>query len=142
MIKIKMEFATGEQARAELLALLGSNALQSTVVEKTKEEQKAAKEEATATATAEPEPEKAVKVARKAKSTEVEKPAEIKDEPGVEGTVKKEDLQRKAVELGRQGKRELCRAILKKFGAESISTEPGALDPAKYEEVLAEFNTL
>lgn len=58
-------------------------------------------------------------------------------------TVTVDDLKKKAVELGRVGKRELCRAVLQKFDAESISTpDKTPLKPEHYAAVLDEFNKL
>lgn len=58
-------------------------------------------------------------------------------------TVTKEDLQKKAVELGRVGKKELCRAVLQKHGADSISTaDKNPLKVELYATVLDEFNKL
>ncbi len=52
-------------------------------------------------------------------------------------------LQGKAVALGRIGKRELCRVVLEKYGASSISTlDKKPLKPELYATVLDEFNKL
>lgn len=67
----------------------------------------------------------------------------VEPETAAETTVTKEDLQKKAVELGRVGKKELCRAVLQKFGADSISTaDKNPLKVELYAEVLAQFNEL
>lgn len=56
-------------------------------------------------------------------------------------TVKIEDLQKKAVELGRAGKRDACKTVLVKYGAESL-TKDKPLAPEHFEAVLAEFEKL
>lgn len=75
---------------------------------------------------------------------EAQTAAETKtEEPAAETTVTKEDLQKKAVELGRVGKKELCRAVLQKYGADSISTaDKNPLKLELYATVLEEFNKL
>lgn len=161
-IKIEIEAASGADARNQLLALLGQGVLHLQVdnpnVEgaaiseapqtqespapeekkkrKTKAELEAEKQAATlqpgVVETSQIEPEK---------SLEPETPAANTDK---EDAVTVEMVQQKAIELGRVGKRELCRGVLQTFGAESISAKGSdkPLKPEDYAAVLEAFNAL
>lgn len=167
-----MEFATGKEARQALEDLLGLTSQSSAIlvanpaqVQNWGEAAEAIKEayddqnrvealrteapKTTRRTKAQIEAEKLA--AEKANETpaaetapEESKPEETKpEETNPETTVTKEDLQKKAVELGRVGKKELCRAVLQKHGADSISTaDKNPLKVELYATVLNEFNKL
>jgi|SRR5579863_1673032 len=147
MIKIELQFETGAEAREALIELLGSTP----VPEKRQpytlpDGQETPQEIAETFLGSAPEQEKKkrrTKAQIEADQAKQSDPSDdVQNEPASEEPkVTVEDLQKKAIELGRAGKKEDCRAILKKYGASSISSD-NKLDPAHYAEVLAEFNEL
>lgn len=157
MIKIEINAETGTEARNALLELLGLTG-QSQVIaniaspgliivddpkpEVTGEQAKefVAEISKKRRTKAEIEAEKEIKAPEETKPTEETKAPEENTDAA---TVTVDDLKKKAVELGRVGKRELCRAVLQKFDAESISTpDKTPLKPEHYSAVLDEFNKL
>lgn len=160
MINITIDCATGAEVREHLLAILGLTG-QSPVITtipqpgmiivddpKPEATGEAAKEFVAETvkkrrSKAEIEADKATVVIENIQETVEEQLKPTVDETPAETTVTKEDLQKKAVELGRVGKKELCRAVLQKHGADSISTaDKNPLKLELYATVLEEFNKL
>lgn len=165
MIKIEINAETGSEARGALLELLGltgqsqviTTSRSNVVVEETEIQLPPATEEL-------PNPAEQPKTKRRTKAeieaeknaiesgqqkvqemVETQQAAEAKapEETTDATTVTVDDLKKKAVELGRVGKRELCRAVLQKYDAESISTpDKTPLKPEYYAAVLDEFNNL
>lgn len=165
MINITINAETGAEARGALLELLGLNGGELIATVKGASMQFIAEREDAIvappeTAPAEAAPAETTKKRRskaeiEPEKTPVEKPTEtFNDNVSDVGTrngevvddsvvVTKEDLQKKAVELGRVGKKELCRAVLQKHGADSISTaDKNPLKLELYATVLDEFNKL
>lgn len=164
MIQITIDCVNGAQARKELLDLLTGNGALAVTIDQpiiTLENDRKISEPKTEE-TAEQKPaEENVPVKKRRTKAEIEAANSIDKEPEVMGdepndqaetmlqdnkdqvsTVTAQDLQKKAVELGRVGKRELCKAVLLKFGAEAITSLPKPLDPKHYAEVLAELEKL
>lgn len=160
MINITIDCATGAEVREHLLAILGLTG-QSPVITtipqpgmiivddpKPEATGEAAKEFVAETvkkrrSKAEIEADKATVVIENIQETVEEQLKPTVDETPAETTATKEDLQKKAVELGRVGKKELCRAVLQKHGADSISTaDKNPLKLELYAIVLEEFNKL
>lgn len=162
MIKIELEFATGKEARQALEDLLGvSGSLVATLKTSDLPQETVPAVDVQEQVSTEPAPEmttgkkrrtKAEIEAEKTPVVATETPAETSADDVAETTLQDnkeqsavtvKDLQTKAVELGRVGKKELCRAVLQKHGADSISTaDKKPLDPALYATVLDEFNKL
>lgn len=169
MIKLKLEFATGEECRNALVALLGGDL---SVIEQ--KPQIAIKDEKIAENFSAPkmevvEDEKPAEVSASTKKrrtkaeieaanaentaarSEVDETVEQKDiqtdaapkEEAKESAVTATMLQEKAVNLIRNGKKELVVAIIKKFGGDSISqADKNPLKPEVYAEVMDELNKL
>lgn len=167
MINITIDCATGAEVREHLLAILGLTG-QSPVITTIAQPGMIIVDDPKPEATGEAAKEfiaETVKKRRSKAEIEAEKNREnletavIKEQSEYEeaanqtgasqeqvvehNAVTKEDLQKKAVELGRVGKKELCRAVLQKHGADSISTaDKNPLKLELYAIVLDEFNKL
>lgn len=164
MIKIEINAETGSEARNALLELLGLTG-QSQVITNIASPGMIIVDDPKLEATTEQAKEFVAEISKKRRTKaeiEAEKLAlenansipdggdtapEQQNTPAPEttdaSTITVDDLKKKAVDLGRVGKRELCRAVLQKFDAESISTpDKTPLKPEHYAAVLDEFNKL
>ena len=159
MIKIKIECATGAEAMAELLALLGGQALQ---VHEPRPEKPLAVEPEGGTSESEAVQSKAKRRTKaeiekvEAQPTEIEKveaqPAEIEAEKveapkeAGEKVYTLEEIQTKALMLSRAGKREDVLAAVIKFdktGQPGVKAErTPEIDPVYYADYMAELEKI